>query len=201
MISLRDLYMQNNQLTSFDLSLSNTVSNKISLSNNRISSFTNPTNTQFSTLSSLYNTTIDLANNIEIIRLNDSLYAMYDGCYEVQQYLNGSNRERIAKLTLAILSIHIGQSTLNCSCEHFYLRKLLQRVTFAGYTGQFTSVKCTDQSMFLANTSSIDSCVTSVANFTAVRPRLCKITSDEPGIVPIFVNETVNSNTNMVGRF
>lgn len=188
LINLDELFLQANQLTSFDLSLIVLISSIVDLSNNQISEITNNANINFLTYTKssteLY---IDLTNNSQLIDLTDAIYEMYGACYEIQ---NLSSRTPL--LTNGLLKINFNNSKMNCSCNQYYIQKgLLSTLNNRISNYPLSNTMCTDGSLFLGN-NQILACPNSSVNFSNISPRLCKINFNEPGLIPI--NATDNTS-------
>lgn len=189
---LRRLLLQNNQLTSFDLSLFIFVSSSIDLSNNQITTITNNANINISNYVYSPEATVDLTNNNQIIYLTDSIYEMYGACYEVQQVLNRSISTSPSLLTNSLLNIYFGTSKIDCNCNQYYMQKCFKASLgdTIPSTYPLATAMCTDGKLFFNNNNTAV-CSSSSANFTAIEPRLCQINSDNGNLT--FVNTTDNT--------
>ncbi len=195
LINLDELFLQTNQLTSFDLSLIILISSIVDLSNNQISEITNNANIDFLTYTKssteLY---IDLTNNSQSIDFTDAIYEMYDACYEIQQLINANISSQIPLLTDGLLKINFNNSKINCSCNQYYMQKaLLSTLNDLISDYPLSNTMCTDGSLFLDNNQTI-ACSNSSVNFSNISPRLCKINFNEPGLIPI----TATDNTSII---
>ena len=192
---LQTLAMQSNFLTSFDLSLLVLVSGSVNLAQNRISKITNDANVDLSLYTNPSLVQIDLTNNSAVIDVTDAIYVMYGVCVEIQQlFRNSTLPSSPLILTIGFLRLNFASSRLNCSCDQFYLQRALRSIlnnqSNPAYPG--SQVMCTDGSLFLENNRTLG-CPSSTVNFSSTSPRLCKITANETGVVP--VNSTGNTLT------
>lgn len=190
--NLRRLFLQNNQLTSFDLALFVLVSTSVNLSNNQISRITNNANVNMSNTIYSSEISIDLTNNSGIIDLNDGIYEMYGACYEILQIFNSSLPPISRSLTISLLNINFGTSRINCTCDQYYIQKSLNISIDSTLVPTFplSNAQCTDGQQFYNNNRTAI-CTTSSANFTNTRPRLCTINSNDGSL--IFINTTNNA--------
>jgi len=189
--NLEQLLLENNQLTSLDLAVTVLVSTLVDLSNNQISKITNNANINISTYNSSLYTPIDLTNNNPIIDLTDAIYEMYGACYEIEQVFNRSLTPRSPLLTISLLNIDFDISKINCSCNQYYIQKLLMN-TFNGTLNSsdaLSNTMCTDGTLFYNNTNTL-TCTNSSVNFTTILPRLCTLNVNDGNIT--FVNTTNN---------
>ena len=189
--NLRRLFLQNNQLTSFDLALFVLVSTSVNLSNNQISKITNNANVNMSNTIYSSEMSIDLTNNSGIIDLNDGIYEMYGACYEILQIFNSSLRPIPRSLTISLLNIIFGTSRINCTCDQYYIQKSLNASIDSTLlpTYPLSNTQCTDGQRFYNNNKTAI-CSTSSVNFLNTRPRLCTINSNDGPL--IFINTTAN---------
>ena len=192
--NLRRLFLQNNQLTSFDLALFVLASTSTDLSNNQISRITNDANVNISNNVFSTDVSIDLTNNSPMIDLTDSIYEMYGACNETMQVSNSSLRPIPRLLTISLLNINFGTSRINCSCDQYYIQRSLN------YSIDFTllptyplfTAQCTDGQRFYNNNRTAVCSVSSV-NFTNTKPRLCTINPNDGNLILINTTETIPS--------
>ncbi|CAF3578413.1 unnamed protein product [Adineta steineri] len=195
--NIEELFLENNQLTSFDLALTVLVSTAVDLSNNQISKIINNDNIHISTYNQSLGTSIDLSNNSQIMYLTDSIYEMYDACQEVQQLFNSSITPITPILTMSFLNINFDISRINCSCDQYYIQKEF----FNTYNNSLPSnsslaqTMCTDGTLFYNNTHTA-TCASSSANFNNTIPRLCQLNQNNGSIV--LANTT---NNNITGTY
>ncbi len=189
--NLRRLFLQNNQLTSFDLALTVLISTSINLSNNQISKITNNANINISTYTYSLEPSIDLTNNSQIIDLTDTIYEMYGACYEIYRIFNTSIPSIAPILTLGFLNINFGNSQINCTCNQYYIQKSFIYSFGNSLSSSYPllNTMCTDGTLFYNNTN-IAACSASSVNFTDTIPRLCTIKSNDGNL--ILVNTTNN---------
>lgn len=190
--NLQQLFLQNNQLTSFDLALSVLVSTSINLSNNQISKITNNANVNISNYISSFEASIDLTNNSQIIDLTDAIYEMYGACYEIYQIFNSSIPSIPSLLTISFLNINFGTSKINCTCNQYYIQKsfIYSIGNNLSSTYPLSNAMCTDGKLFYNNNNTA-ACSASSVNFTNTIPRLCTLKSNDGNI--ILVNTTDNT--------
>jgi len=190
---LRRLLLQNNQLTSFDLSLFVFVSSSIDLSSNQISSITNNANINISNYVYSPDATLDLTNNNQTIYLTDSIYEMYGVCHEVQQLFNSSISTSPSFLTISLLNINFGTSKINCNCNQYYIQQCfnISLGNIIPSTYPIATAMCTDGKLFYNNNNTAV-CSSSTANFTNTKPRLCSISSNNGNLT---VLNTTDNNT------
>jgi hypothetical protein len=190
-INLRQLFLQNNQLTSLDLALFVLVSTSVDLSNNQISKITNNANVNISNYTYSLESSIDLTNNSEIIDLTDAIYEMYGACYEIYQIFNNSIPIKPPLLTIGFLNINFDISTINCTCNQYYIQKSF--IYSIGNTVSsiypLSNALCTDGNLFYNNNKTA-ACSASSVNFTNITPRLCQINANDGNIN--FINTTNN---------
>ncbi|CAF3538426.1 unnamed protein product [Adineta steineri] len=195
--NIEELFLENNQLTSFDLALTVLVSTAVDLSNNQISKIINNDNIHILTYNQSLGTSIDLSNNSQIMYLTDSIYEMYDACQEVQQLFNSSITPITPILTMSFLNINFDISRINCSCDQYYIQKEF----FNTYNNSLPSnsslaqTMCTDGTLFYNNTHTA-ACSSSSANFNNTIPRLCQLNQNNGSVV--LANTT---NNNITGTY
>jgi hypothetical protein len=126
---------------------------------------------------------------------------MYGTCLEVQYWLDNNNVSYIyLSFTVSLYTIDFGTTRINCTCNLYYIRKLIDEFTgeefFSNYS--LSNACCADGITKLIEFS-YTNCLTSTMNFTLVMPRLCKINENESGHAPIYIprqnytEKTVNS--------
>lgn len=191
--NLERLFLQNNQLTSFDLSLFILISTSVSLSNNQISTITNNANVNISSYTYSLEASIDLTNNSEILDLTDAIYEMYGACYEIYQIFNSSIPSTPSILTIGFLNINFGQSKINCTCNQYYIQQSFIYSFGNSLSSSYplSNAMCTDGTIFYNNTN-IAACSASSANFIKTTPRLCKIKPDNGTLINV---NTTDNNT------
>lgn len=189
--NLRRLFLQNNQLTSFDLALFVLVSISVDLSNNQISKITNNANVNISSYTYSLEASIDLRNNSQIIDLTDTIYETYGACYEIYQIFNNSIPTKPPLLTIGFLNINFGTSTINCNCNQYYIQKsfIYSIGNTVSSTYPLSNALCTNGNLFYNNNNTA-ACLASSANFTNITPRLCQLNVNDGNIN--FVNTTNN---------
>ncbi len=192
--NLRQLLLQNNQLTSFDLAIFVLVSTSVNLSNNQISKITNNANINISIYTYSPSPFIDLTNNSQIIDLTDAIYEMYGACYEIQQIFNSSIPSITSLLTIGFLNINFSTTKINCTCNQYYIQQSFNYSFSVSLSSIYplSNAMCTDGTLFYNNTN-IASCSASSVNFTNTIPRLCKIRSNDGNLI------LINSTDNIIG--
>ncbi len=164
------VYLNNNQLTSIDLSIMALVQNIVDLRNNQIRSIINPTNFNISLDLPTGNTLI-LLNGNSMLQLNDTIYEMYGSCEELHEGLIGTlNR---SSLTFGLGNIDFGTTQVNCSCDQYYIIEMLQIAFGTPVLGRISNLSCANTPVNLVDyTCSLGY---STVNFTQVQPRLCQL--------------------------
>ncbi|CAF4803716.1 unnamed protein product [Rotaria socialis] len=189
---IEEVFLQNNQITSFDLGSIIIVSISINLSNNEISKITNNANINVSTYTSSFSASVDLTNNSEIIDVTDSIYEMYGACYEIQQIFNTSLPQIVSILTMSFLNINFARSKINCTCDQYYIQQsfLYSFNMSLSSTYALSNTMCTDQTLFY-NNSNIAACNRSSVNFATTMPRLCILNSNNGNISLVNVADNI----------
>ncbi|CAF2103953.1 unnamed protein product [Rotaria magnacalcarata] len=167
----KTVYLNDNQLYSFDLSILVLVQNTVDLRNNQITSITNPTNYSI-TLGLQTGEVHVLLDGNHMFPFNDAIYEIYGSCAEVQLTLNDS-LSGPTSLTRGLINIDFGTTQVNCSCDQYYILRMLQRVFGSPIVGPISSLQCANQqTTFLNYTCPLDH---STMNFTKITPRLCTL--------------------------
>ncbi|CAF2193647.1 unnamed protein product [Rotaria magnacalcarata] len=189
---IQEVFLQSNQITSFDLGSIIIVSISINLSNNQISKITNNANINVSTYTSSFRASVDLTNNSEVIDVTDSIYEMYGACYEVQQIFNTSLPSIVPILSMSFLNINFARSKINCTCNQYYIQQsfLYSFNNSLSSTYALSNTMCTDQTLFF-NNSNIAACQSSSVNFTTTIPRLCILNSNNGNISLVNVADNI----------
>ena len=177
---LEHLDISFNQFTSLELWPMTKVRYWINYAGNNISRISNDANFDLSKYSSRLTTRIYFdQNQLTKIRLDDSLFEMYNLC-------DGINRVESRSWTLlheAIWRIHLRNPDLfvwNCGCEQYHL--LRNNFTYPAFMNK-SAITCD-----VVGRSYRDQCGgRSSFDTTSVRPRFCKLHPSESGEVPDLV--------------
>ena len=187
--NLKDLFLQNNNVMSLDFTLLVLVWGQVNLSGNQISKVSNTANTNLSSYSRVRVNSINLSNNSPILDLNDTIYEMYGACGEVPT--SNQTLSTIPIVTLGMAKINFNGSTMNCSCNQYYLQ---QRIKSAFPIDSFgvtppPNLQCSGGILFY-NSNATSVCSNSSAAFRTIQPRLCKIQPDTGSLVSWNVTDT-----------